>query len=83
MNTVKMPIIKGMKGMTISEMADKLKLPKDTIRRRLLRAGIKPFSQEALYTEKDFEKIREVAPVGRPKKAAAPEKPASKAKKTK
>ena len=70
-----MPIIGDMNGMTITEMADKLKLPKDTIRRRLLRAGIKPFSQEALYTEKDFEAIRCVPGKGRPKKAAAPETP--------
>ena len=55
--------------MTISEMADKLKLPKDTIRRRLLRAGRKPFSQEALYTDDDFEAIKEVPSKGRPPKA--------------
>jgi len=68
-----MPIIGAMQGMTISEMAEKLKLPKDTVRRRLLRAGCKPFSQEALYTEKDFEIIKEVNPVGRPPKTK-PEK---------
>ena len=67
--------------MTISEMAGKLKLPRDTVKRRLLRAGRKPFSQEALYTEKDFEAIRSVPRKGRPKKAAGPEKPAKKAKK--
>jgi hypothetical protein len=70
-----------MNGMTVSEMADKLKLPLATVKKRLLRAGCKPFSQEALYTAKDFEKIRDVAPVGRPKKAAAPDKPAKKSKK--
>ena len=64
-----MPIIGVMQGMTISEMADKLKLPKDTVRRRLLRAGCKPFSQEALYTKGDFEKIKVVPGKGRPKKA--------------
>jgi predicted ArsR family transcriptional regulator len=57
-----------MNGMTISEMADKLKLPRDTIKRRLLRANCKPFSQEALYTAEDFEKIRNVPGKGRPKK---------------
>jgi len=56
--------------MTISEMAKELKLPRDTIKRRLLRAGRKPFSQEALYTEEDFEAIRNVPGKGRPKKAA-------------
>jgi predicted ArsR family transcriptional regulator len=70
-----------MNGMTISEMADKLKLPHDTVRRRLQRAGCKPFSQEALYTAKDFEKIRDVAPVGRPPKAKTESKPVKKTKK--
>ncbi|MDR2942892.1 MAG: hypothetical protein LBV17_09905 [Treponema sp.] len=70
-----------MNGITISEMAEKLKLPHDTIRRRLQRARCKPFSQEALYTAEDFEKIRDVAPVGRPPKAKAESKPAKKAKK--
>ena len=70
--------------MTISEMANKLKLPKDTIRRRLLRAGRKPFSQEALYTDDDFEAIKEVPSKGRPPKARPePEKPAGKPKKSK
>jgi hypothetical protein len=68
-----------MNEMTVTEMAGKLKLPPATVKKRLLRAGCKPFSQEALYTEKDFEKIREVAPVGRPPKVK-PE-PAKKAKK--
>ena len=67
--------------MTISEMAEKLKLPRDTVKRRLLRAGRKPFSQEALYTEEDFEAIRDVAPVGRPPKAKQPEAKSRKAKK--
>jgi len=63
-------------------MAEKLKLPRDTVKRRLLRAGCKPFLQESLYTEKDFKKIRDVAPVGRPPKAKAePAKPAKKARK--
>jgi hypothetical protein len=67
-NNVKMPISKEMTGMTISEMAEKLNLPKDTVRRRLLRAGRKPFSQEALYTDEDFEAIRNVPGRGRPAK---------------
>ena len=71
--------------MTISEMAGKLKLPRDTIKRRLLRAGCKPITQEALYTEDDFEKICNVPPVGRPKKTTetSAEKPKEKPKKTK
>jgi predicted ArsR family transcriptional regulator len=58
-----------MNGMTISEMAERLKLPRDTIKKRLLRAGRKPFSQEALYTENDFEAIKDVPGRGRPPKA--------------
>ena len=77
-----MPIMGDMQGMTISEMSKKLGLPRDTIKRRLLRAGCKPFSQEALYTDDDFEKIRNVPGKGRPKKAAEPE-PANKSKKPK
>lgn len=74
-----MPIILCMNGLTVSEMADKLKLPIATVKKRLLRAGCKPITQEALYTEEDFEKIRDVKPVGRPPKA----KPEAKTKKGK
>ena len=73
-----------MNGLTISEMAEKLKLPRDTVRRRLLRAGCRPFSHEALYTEDDFEAIRNAAPPGRPPKAKPepePEKLVKKGKK--
>jgi hypothetical protein len=65
-----------MTGLTVSEMAEKLNLPTATVKKRLLRAGCKPFSQEALYAEKNLEKIRNVAPVGRPSKqpAEAPKK---------
>ena len=57
-----------MEGMTISEMAEILKLPRDTVMRRLLRAGRKPFTMEALYTAEDFEAIRNVPGRGRPPK---------------
>jgi hypothetical protein len=74
-----------MNGMTISEMSKKLNLPRDTIKRRLLRAGRKPFSQEALYTEADFEAIKEVPGKGRPPKAKpeAPDQAPKAAKNTK
>ena len=62
-----------MTGMTISEMAETLNLPRDTVKRRLIRAGCKPFTMEALYTSEDFEKIRSVPPPGRPKKPKEPE----------
>jgi predicted ArsR family transcriptional regulator len=69
MEFLKMPIIRGMNGMTISEMAKALNVPPATVKKRLLRAGRKPFSQEALYTEDDFEAIRNVPGRGRPPKA--------------
>jgi len=72
-----------MSGITVSEMADKLKLPLATVKKQMLRAGCKPFSQEALYTKEDFEVIRNVPGKGRPKKAAEPEKPKAKSKKAK
>ena len=77
----KIPIMKDMNGITVSEMAEKLKLPLATVKKRLLRAGRKPFSQEALYTEEDFEAIRDVPGKGRPRKAAEPKKPVKKPKK--
>ena len=55
----------SMQGITASEMAKELNLPLATVKQRLRRAGCKPFCQEALYTQTDFEKIS-VAPMGRP-----------------
>jgi hypothetical protein len=65
-------------------MAVELGINKAAVKKRLLRAGRKPFSQEALYTPDDLEAIRNVPGTGRPKKTAAPEpaaKPVSKANK--
>ena len=56
-----------MEGLTVSEMAEKLSIPIATVKKRLLRAGRKPFSQEALYTVEDFEAIKDAPPPGRPK----------------
>jgi len=55
----------SIQGITASEMAKELNLPLATVKQRLRRAGCKPFCQEALYTQTDFEKIS-VAPMGRP-----------------
>jgi len=54
--------------MTVSEMAEQLGLPLATVKKRLLRAGCKPFTMEALYTVEDFETIRNVPGRGRPPK---------------
>jgi len=64
-----------MEGMTISEMAEILKIPRDTVQRRLLRAGRKPITMEAIYAVEAFEAIRNVPGRGRPPKPK-PETPA-------
>jgi hypothetical protein len=58
-----------MEGMTISEMAKALKLPRRTIEMRIFRGGFKPISQEALYSPDVFEKIKDSPGKGRPKKS--------------
>jgi hypothetical protein len=63
-----------MTGMTITEMAEKLNLPRDTIMRRILRGGYKPITKDALYSDEVFEAIKNTPGKGRPKKAPNPEK---------
>jgi hypothetical protein len=63
-----------MNGMTISEMAEKLSLPRDTIKRRILRGGYKPLTKDAVYSLDVFEAIKDVPGRGRPPKAK-PEAP--------
>lgn len=74
---LKLPIIKGMEGMTLTEMAKKLGIPQRTVERRIQRAGIRPISREAIYPADTLEKIKDIK-MGRPKKpvsAEAPKKP--------
>jgi len=54
--------------MTVSEMAEQLELPLATVKKRLLRAGCKPITMEAIYAVEDFEAIRNVPARGRPRK---------------
>jgi hypothetical protein len=61
--------MKLMNGITISEMAEILKLPKATVKMRLLRGGFKPITKEAVYPLEAFEAIKQAAPIGRPPKA--------------
>jgi hypothetical protein len=56
-----------MEGLTISEMAKILGIKPHSVTVRLNRAGIKPVTQEALYSSDTLDKIKE-APRGRPKK---------------
>ena len=62
-----------MNGLTISEMAEKLNLPRDTVMRRILRGGYKPLTKDAVYAVEIFEAIRNVPGKGRPRKAVEPE----------
>jgi transposase len=60
----------NMHGITITEIAKKLGITYLTAKQRLLRAGIKPITKEAIYPESALEAIRDVPGKGRPKKAA-------------
>jgi hypothetical protein len=72
-----------MKGMTIDEIAETLKITPKTAHKRLERAGIKPISYKALYDPAVIEAIKVVDKGGRPPKAKPeaadkPKKPANK-----
>ena len=63
-----------MTGLTLSEMALKLGIPKRTVERRVQRAGIKPLTHEALYPSETLDIIKERNRVGRPPETKAPTK---------
>jgi predicted ArsR family transcriptional regulator len=71
-----------MTGITISEMAEKLGIDKNTILQRLYVAKIKPITKEALYATSALKAISDVPGKGRPKKSVSTELPA-KSQKTK
>jgi hypothetical protein len=60
-----------MEGMTIPEIAVKLGITYLAAKQRLLRAGIKPLTKEAIYPNDAWEKIRNVPGKGRPRKNKA------------
>jgi predicted ArsR family transcriptional regulator len=62
------PIMEGMEGLTISEMAKILEISPDTVLKRLQRAGIKPISREVVYDKAALKAIRHARGRGRPKK---------------
>jgi hypothetical protein len=80
---IKCPIMKCMDGMTAKEIAKVLGISYDNVRKRIEKAGIKPITKDAIYPHDTVEKIREVAPVGRPPKAKQPEAKPAKSKKAK
>lgn len=59
--------------MTIQEVADALGISYFAARQRIVRAGIKPISKEALYPENTLELVKDVPGKGRPKKQTEPE----------
>ncbi|MDR3311892.1 MAG: hypothetical protein LBS64_02015 [Spirochaetaceae bacterium] len=57
-----------MNGITITKIAEKLGISYITAKQRLLRAGIKPKTKEAIYDESAIDAIRNVLGRGRPPK---------------
>jgi hypothetical protein len=71
-----------MEGLTIREIADRLKIEPKAVMARLLNANIQPKQKAGrtnIYDKSALEAIRNVPGKGRPRKA--PDKPAKKAKK--
>jgi predicted ArsR family transcriptional regulator len=58
-----------MQGLTIRELAKKLKISERAVYQRLHTLGIEPLTRQAVYPETALEAIREVSKGGRPKKA--------------
>jgi len=75
--------MKGMEGLTAREIAKELGITYDNCRKRISKAKVKPITKDAIYSRDVLDIIRDVDPVGRPKKAeaTAPVKKKSKAKK--
>jgi hypothetical protein len=70
--------MRGMEGMTVSEIARELEISVDAARKRIETAGIQPITREALYDPSIVKELRKVK-MGRPPKAK-PEGPAKAAK---
>jgi len=64
-----------MQGYTITEIAGKLDISYITAKQRLLRAGIKPITKDALYDLSVLEILKNTPGKGRPKKTAPETKP--------
>jgi len=57
-----------MEGLTITEIAEILKIRPHAVLQRLLKAGISPITKEAIYDPSCVDLIREVSKGGRPRK---------------
>jgi len=58
--------------LTISDMAEVLKIPYNTAKQRLFRNRLKPITTDTLYEATALKVISDVQGKGRPKKAAEP-----------
>jgi transposase len=61
----------SVEGLTITEMAKMLGISYGTAKSRLVRAGIKPMTKEALYDNSAFEFLKNTPGKGRPRKNKA------------
>jgi hypothetical protein len=57
-----------MEGLTITEIAELLRITPEAAKLRLYRAGITPITKEAIYDPACVDRIREVSKGGRPRK---------------
>jgi hypothetical protein len=62
-------IINGVEFFTVKDLSEKLEIETSAIKMRLHRAGIKPVSKDALYTEEALRILLETPGKGRPPKA--------------
>lgn len=74
--------INGKEFLTVRDMVERLNKNTDAVKALLARHKQKPISKDALYSVEAFNAIKDAPGRGRPKKVAAPEKPA-KSKKAK
>jgi hypothetical protein len=57
-----------MEGLTIPEMAEILGIKRRAVETRLVRAGIKPITKDAVYDKSALDVIKNAPGKGRPKK---------------
>jgi hypothetical protein len=63
----------GMEGLTIPEMAEILGIKRRAVETRLVRAGLKPITKDAVYDKSVLDVIKNTPGKGRPRKNKKPE----------